>query len=365
MSLSKYYTTFTLSKIPHKELLNEEHANLHVRPKKEKRSERPKVIVWKANAVHQADLCQMPTDPEGYMYFLTVIDISTRQLDAEPLKSKLANEVLKAFKKIYNRKWLQSPTVRLEVDDGNEFKSVVKDYFINDIGVLVKVGQPGRHRQQCYAEKANQALQEPLIQRMTAQEMLTGETSTEWSQDLPIMVKKLNEKWQRQPPPIPRGAPKLTSINELLPEGTKVRVILDEPISVLGKKLHGKFRTGDIRWDPEIRTIKKLILSPEQPPMYFVNGPHGKLGVSRCAYTRKQLQVVPKNENPPPDSVIRGEPKRYVPEKILKQRTQKGQLQYLVKWERYPKSKATWELASHIEQDVPNLVKVFLGTGHS
>ena len=112
----------------------------------------------------------------------------------------------------------------------------------------------------------------------------------------------------------------------LLFEGTRVRVRLDEPISVLGKKLHGKFRTGDIKWDPEIRIIKKLILSPDQLPTYLLNGPHGKLGVSRCAYTRKQLQIVPDNENPPPDSVIRGKPERYIPERILKQWIKKGQL---------------------------------------
>jgi hypothetical protein len=355
--MNKYYKTFTLSKVPYSELKNEEHANLHKRPPKEKRSECPKIIVWKANAVHQADLCQMPKDSKGFSYFLTVVDIATRNIDAEPLKSKRADEVLKAFKKIYKRNYLNPPTVRLEVDAGTEFKSVVQDYFINELGVLVKIGQPGRHRQQCYAERANQILQEPLIQRMTAQEMLTGETSTEWSLDLPIMVKTLNKSWQRDPPKIPRGPPKITKNTVLLPEGTKVRVALDEPISVLGKKLHGKFRTGDIRWNPEIKVIKKLILSPEQPPMYLVNGPHGKLKVSRCAYTKKQLQVIPNQENPPPDSVIRGTPKRYIPEKILKQRTQKGQLQYLVKWKRYPESQATWEPANQLNQDVPNLVK--------
>jgi hypothetical protein len=47
------------------------------------------------------------------------------------------------------------------------------------------------------------------------------------------------------------------------------------------------------------------MLSPDQPPTYLLNSPHGKLGVSRCAYIRKELQVIPDNENPPPDSVIR------------------------------------------------------------
>ena len=82
---------------------------------------------------------------------------------------------------------------------------------------------------------------------------------------------------------------------------------------------------------PEIRTIKKLMLSPDQPSTYLLNGLHGRLEVSRCAYIRKEPQVVPDNENPPPDSIIRGKPERYIPEKILKQRTRQGKLQYLVK----------------------------------
>ena len=364
MDTSKYYVTFSLSKVPQASLKNEEHANLHIKLKKETPFERPKVIVWKASAVHQADLCQMPLDSKGFNYFLTVVDIATRNLDAEPIKSKSTEVVLKAFKRIYHRK-LQPPTVRLEVDDGNEFKGVVKDYFINNLHVLIKVGKPGRHRQQCYAEIANQMLQRPLIQRMNAQEMLTGEESRDWSDDLPIMVKELNKLWKRDPPQIPRDPPRITVKDELLPEGTRVRIALDEPISVIGKKLHGKFRTGDIRWDPEVKTIKKLMLSPDQPPTYLVSGPHGRLGVSRCAYTRKRLQVVPNNENPPPDSVIRGKPERYVPERILKQRTRNGKLQYLVKWKRYPESEATWEPIDKLQEDVPNLITEFLDTGRS
>jgi Chromo (CHRromatin Organisation MOdifier) domain len=85
--------------------------------------------------------------------------------------------------------------------------------------------------------------------------------------------------------------------------------------------------------------------------------------VSRCAYTRKQLQLVPDNENPPSDSVIRGRPERYISEKILKQRIRQGKLQYLVKWERYPESGATWEPADKLQEDVPKLVHEYLGTG--
>ena len=93
--------------------------------------------------------------------------------------------------------------------------------------------------------------------------------------------------------------------------------------------------------------------------MYLLDGSHGRLGVSRCAYTRKQLQIVPDNENPPPDTVIRGTPKFYIPEKILKQRIRQGKLQYLIKWKRYPESQATWEPAKIIQEDAPGLITKF------
>ncbi|GBC40702.2 chromo domain-containing protein LHP1-like [Rhizophagus irregularis DAOM 181602=DAOM 197198] len=181
------------------------------------------------------------------------------------------------------RNRIKPPTHRIETDSGSE--------FTND--------------QQSYAER---------------------------SEDFRDVVNKIDEIWQRNPPDIPTGSPKVSKKTELLSEGT---------------------------WNPNIRVIKKMILSPEQPPTYLLNGPHGRLGVSRCAYTRKELQVVPINEKPPPDSVIRGQPKRFVPEQILRHRIRKGQDQYLVKWERYPDTEATWEPADRLKENVPDLIRKF------
>jgi hypothetical protein len=57
--------------------------------------------------------------------------------------------------------------------------------------------------------------------------------------------------------------------------------------------------------------------------------------------------------------VLRGQSERFVPEKILRQRTRNGQRQYLVKWEQYPDIEATWEIAENIEQDVSHIVHEF------
>jgi len=355
----RYYKYFTTSGIPKRILKNEEHANLHRRPQKEKKSEQPKVLIWKANATQQADLCEMPLH-KGFNYFLTVVELACRRVDAELIKNKEAQTVLNAFKTIYRRGRIIPPTHRMEVDSGTEFNNgLIRNFFTRDIGVHIRYGEPGRHRQQCFVERAHQEIQKSLNERMNAQELLTGQPSIEWVNDFHDIVAEVDRKWQRNPPAIPIGLPRITKNDTLLSEGTKVRVKLDDPISVLGKRLHGRFRTGDIRWNPNIRTIKKLILSPEQPPMYLLDGPHGRLGVSRCAYTRKQLQVVPDNENYPPDSVLRGNPRVFTPEKILKQRIRQGRLQYLIKWRRYPENRSTWEPADTVKRDVPGLITIF------
>ncbi|PKC51750.1 chromo-domain-containing protein [Rhizophagus irregularis] len=166
---------------------------------------------------------------------------------------------------------------------------------------------------------------------MIVQELKTGVTSVEWSEDFHDVVSKIDEIWQRNSPDIPTGSPKVSKTTELLSEGTRVQVKLDEPILVLGNKLHGKFRTGDIRWNLNIRVIKKMILSPEQLPTYLLNRPHGRLG----------------------------QPERFVPERILRHRIRKGQDQYLVKWERYPDTEATWKPASRLKEDVSDLIHKF------
>ncbi|GBC31121.2 chromobox protein homolog 1-like isoform X1 [Rhizophagus irregularis DAOM 181602=DAOM 197198] len=314
--LENYYKYYNLSGVPARILKGEEHYNLYKKPLKEKSTERPKVIVWKPNATHQADLAEMPVDPKGFHYFLVVVEVAGKRVDAEPLKDKTANRVLNGFVKIYRRNRIKPPTHRLETDSGSEFTNdQVRDFFLNSLGVMMRFGEPGRHKQQSYAERAIQAIQEPLLKRMVAQELKTGVTSVEWSEDFHNIVSKVNELWQRNPPDILTGSPKVSKKTDLLSEGARVRVKLDEPISVLG--------------------------------------------VSRCAYTRKELQVVPINEKPPPDSIIRGQPERFVPEQILRHRIRKGQDQYLVKWERYPDTEATWEPADQLKEDVPDLIRKF------
>ena len=162
----------------------------------------------------------MPID-KGFEYFLVVVELACRRVDGEPLKNKKGRTVLRGFKRIYQRGRLVPPTHRLEVDNGTEFNNeLVRNFFINEIGVLMRFSQPGWHRQQCYAERAIQEIQKLLTLRMSAQELKTGEPSIEWVEDFRLAVDEVDRRWRRDPPTIPTGPPKISVNDVLLPKGT-------------------------------------------------------------------------------------------------------------------------------------------------
>lgn len=303
-------------------------------------------------AVHQADILFMPVD-EGYRYALVVCDVGGfRQTDAEPLKTKTAKEVLAAFKKIYARNVLNIPKYTLQVDSGTEFKAEVKKYF-KDHNVYIRYGKPDRHQNQASVEAKNYIIGKALFMRMTAQELETGQKSTEWVEFLPKLIKALNKRLRKNSRTfvghdLPVDAKKNT---ELIPEGTSVRVALDAPREVLttGQKLHGKFRAGDVRMEAEPTQIKQILLRPAQPVMYITERyPH-------TSYLAEQLQIVPDDENDPPESLI----KRFVVERLIRRKKENNRIYFLVRWANYGPAYDSWEPRTMLLQDAPDLVHEF------
>ena len=132
-------------------------------PKKDKGQNQTYFFNPTKNHTHQADLLSLPND-KGFKYLLVVIDISTKLVDAQPLRQKTAQTVLNAMKKIYERGTLKLPK-RIEVDDGGEFKSIFHEYF-EDKDTYIRRGKPGRHKMQAYVERANQNLGTKIFQKI-------------------------------------------------------------------------------------------------------------------------------------------------------------------------------------------------------
>ncbi len=337
---------------------------LEIPPKENKKASAFFPILDK-NGTHQADLLIMPEDKK-YNYILAIVDVGSRLVDAEALKTK--TDLLDAIKKIYNRDILDFPK-RLEVDDGSEFKGRVAQ-FIKSKNIMIRVAKPGRHRSQAVVERYNYLIGHALLKRMLAQEVLTGDQNNEWVDDLPGLityinsyadkrVKRVKKKMKGEPlANIPKGK----KHEDIIPIGTKVRLKLYAPVSATtGKQVFGNFRSADIRYDPQIRTIKKFLINQDAPVMYFLNHPKKKDEMEIVPYSRHELQIVDENETiQNGKQLIRGKPNHYVIEKFIGKKKVGRKTFLKVKWLGFDEMDATYEPLEKLQNDVPDMVAEYL-----
>ena len=333
-------------------------------PKKDKGVNATKFIPVPKNDVHQSDLLFMPDD-HGYKYALVVVDVGSRLTDAIPLKNKDSTTIITAFNKIYKRQYskiLEFPK-KIEFDAGSEFdNNAVHDYFTKN-KTVIRIAKVQRHRQQGIVERRNQIIGVELFKRMVEEELQTKHSSTQWKDDLDEVVEGMNDKAKKnKPKKLSNKYQCAGDACELLSEGTKVRVALEAPRDVASdKKLHGKFRSHDIRWEINPREIKQVIIQPNQPPMYLVSDDKGKTDHTQ-AYTKNQLLPVKENEIKAQESKIRPIGKKkgaetWIVEKLLNRQKIKNKIFFEVKWKGFKDS--TLEPRTTLVQDVPDLVKEY------
>ena len=258
--------------------------------------------------------------------------------------------------KIFNRGILKEPSQTIQVDSGAEFKGNFKVYF-EKRGINLRISQTGRHRQQGLIESRNKSIGTALLKRQTAEELITGEPSTEWVDFLPTVIREMNKRffikdtWDDAKPDYKKIFADTNCSGEtcnILGIGTQVRYQLDEPINSTGKKLFGKFRAGDIKWSLKPTVIMRYQLMSGQPPMYKLKG-------KTALYTCGQLQVVNNDSKLPPPSVQ----VKFTVEKLLDKKKIKGKIHYLVRWVGFKKADDTWEPRTEIIKQIPDMIKEY------
>ena len=341
-------------------------------PQKEKGADMPHTTVYHQDAVHQADLLFLPWDKvrkKTYKYALVVVDLHSRLTDAEPIEDKKAEMVSQAIQRIYRRQYLDYPN-RLETDPGSEFKGEFAAHMQSK-NIELRYGLKGRHRQQSMVESRNHTIGYALNLRMAMIEQVTGQTSRDWVQFLPEVIRGINEDLNERDMERKKNGKKPVDpadkevrckgkACELLEEGTRVRVPLEEPRdNVTGEVLQGKFRAGDKRWDDRVRKIYQVLLRPDQPVLYIVTKPESD-EPEKVARTRQQIQVVAENE-PEPDARklnIRPENDTFQVRSLEDRRKNKNRIEYLVRWVGYPDPKDyTWESRSKLVKESGDAVK--------
>lgn len=260
-------------------------------PYKKDSSREPKHLAYEKNAIQQADILYLPKDPKDQgtnkklSYVLSVVDVASRALDAEPILNKKSQSILEGFKKIYSRKYVKMPKIMIQVD--NEFNTKeIKNYFHLN-GVITKFGKPYRHRHQGLIEKILLIISKSIFNIQYSKEYVLGVENTEFLDDLHKIIKIMNKAYKRKNVKIPsEPIAHNDKDKQLLLKETRVRVPLEKPENIHGQKIGDKFRGTDLRRDKKIRKIDNIILQGGQPPMYTVEG------IPQTAYTKNQLQLV-------------------------------------------------------------------------
>ena len=287
------------------------------------------------------DLLELPKTRQGYRYLLVAVDLWSREVDFEPLSTKISTAVRDALKKIFRRGIVgpMKAPAQLSTDGGREFEGAF-DKWLDEKNIYHKRSLPYRHTQQSVVERMNRTLGRLLNLYMSKKQIESGETYREWAELLPYLRTKMNDPiirklrededvFEEKPPALdPMRKPKF-SVGDL------VHRQLDYPEDVFGKKQPTEnFRAGDMRYEREPREIVDVF--PYPPPVHF----RFQLdGLENVSYPAWQLMESDLDE------------KMYRVKQLIGRKTVKNELFYLVWWEGEKKSQATWEPKSNLVID--------------
>jgi hypothetical protein len=297
-----FYSDFISSKVKNKEWLNNQVIHLlHKQPKKDK--DNPSYQAPIINSQHQADLLFLPYDKKNqksYKFLLVVVDIHTRLIDAEPLKTKNSDEIAQAFEKIYKRPILDHP-IEIITDSGSEFKGDCLKYFKKH-KIFHKPQKTGKKIG--IVDSKIKIIGDAVIKRELAEQLLThGDWSDNWNDDIPHIVNLINDFTKKKYKPKtglenPDILHKKDGL-QLLKIGTKVRVASYYPKDYDGNRLSGDIRSADIKWDIKHSIITDYVIRPNSPIMYVVDNDYTTF------YTKNRLQIIKPNEQLPNKSILK------------------------------------------------------------
>lgn len=273
----EYNILFINSKVKDKEWLNNQEINILFKKPLNDEDNEGNYKSPVPNTTHQIDTLMLPEDTKTkHKYLLVVCDVYNRMTDAEPMINKNAETTRDSLRQIYKRKFLKIPQ-QIICDNGTEFKGAFKTYFKN-LKVYVKALPTGKHLG--IIDRRIQIIGNAIMRMQAKIEMETKKTNTDWTHNIKKVIDLLNDYSKKQN--IPQSEPfdedgqidriQFNKKKQIVQIGTEVYKILYYPVdSANNKRLHGKFRTGDRRFETKISIITGIIAKPDSPIYYVLD----------------------------------------------------------------------------------------------
>lgn len=267
---------------------------LYQKPKKE--IDTPSYNILAPDVFHEIDVLSLPND-DGTGHLLTIIDVHNSLVDARPIRSMTMNNIIHALDDIYeNSQYLSYPHT---IQGDSQFDNTEFRRWCDKRQIALKITVAYRHRQNAHVERLNQAIGKAVWLYQIDKEIDTGKNFTKWKSIIKEIIedlnnarkKRLNKNYQKKNEP--DDSIKLNKNNStLLERGTKVRLMLDQPETLHGNKIFGKFRQTDHRWkyQPQYEVVENFI-NMGSPPLYKIKNLRTNKIVD-AFYTKEQLQVV-------------------------------------------------------------------------
>ena len=303
---------------------------------------------YRPGQVHQIDTLYLPEDKAGDKFLLVAVDIGSGLMDCRPMKVLNADTTLKCLQNLYGmdgknkNKVFRNPPLRIHADKGSEYNNKKVTSFFHNMNIGLRFASTGRHSQQAIVERMNFAIGDAIAKLQLHNENITGQEDKDWIEYIPDIVREVNKNAKETKPDLP---PQDNSADvkcrgsecDIYEVGTKVRIALDFPTDVKGEKLHGKFRAGDRRFSLKPYSISNVLMFPNQPIRYVIDG------VPNNTFSKAELlpYVAPVTNQLTHQ--------KYVFEKIIGKKKERGLLFYQVKWKDY--DDPTWVAKTSLVKD--------------
>ena len=283
---------------------------------------------------YMADLLFLPETKKGYKYLFVIVDLWSNAFDIEPLKSKEADEVLKAMQTIFKRKFITKPKASIRTDNGTEFKGVFHKW-LHDNNILHREAEPYRHQQLSNVENLNKTLGRFLNGYMNKMEEQTKKVYEEWDEILNILRQDLNKIRI-----LPDGNPFNNLIKPIDFKTPKYKIgdlvirKVERPLNALGHNQNTtNFRVGDYRWDTKNpRKIKNIYYYPNNI-RYVLNT------LGHVSYTEAELMPAKQQEE------------TFTVKSIIDKKVENKITYYKIWWKGYKKAESTWEKEVELIKD--------------